>query len=79
MSRQDREARQAAVGDWATRSSGESDSRYSSWFADLNEIIFQRTGGLRLADLPDYQFRDAFDSGMTPPETADEIIERGIL
>jgi hypothetical protein len=50
---------------------------YDEWYVILDAIIQLRTG-LCLADLPDYNFKDAYDDLVSPLEAADEILRRGI-
>ena len=74
MSRQEREAQQAKVAAWAQP---DAEQDYRIWWAAIDHLV-RRKMGFGLLDLPDYQFRAAYDSGMTPSEVAEEIIELGI-
>ena len=47
---------------------------YEAWMKAVDAILEQITGGLDQQMLPDWLSRDAYESGMTPAEGADECL-----
>jgi hypothetical protein len=47
---------------------------YEQWMRAVDDAVEQLTGGLDQTMLPDWMSRDAFESGMTPAEGADECL-----
>jgi hypothetical protein len=47
---------------------------YEQWMRAVNAILEQITGGLDQDMLPDWLSRDAYESGMTPQEGAEECL-----
>ena len=46
---------------------------FSDWMDNLNRLVLERVE-LRIRDLPDLAFRDAFDAGTSPEEFYDEAV-----
>lgn len=44
---------------------------FALWMSKLDELVYNAIG-ISIHDLPDMQFRDAFDAGDTPEEFAAE-------
>jgi hypothetical protein len=42
---------------------------FKEWFKELDELV-TRVSGLSALDLPDFCYKDAFNSGCTPTEIA---------
>jgi hypothetical protein len=50
---------------------------FEEWMDEVNiEIVAQ--AGVRALDLPDAEYRVWFDEGISPQETAELVLERGI-
>lgn len=51
---------------------------YKQWLQKVNDVISMETG-LDLEDLPDYMYKDDYEDGVPPEETADLcIMEAGL-
>lgn len=46
---------------------------FKDWFKELDSIVV-RVSGLSALDLPDFCYKDAFDCGETPQDTAFEVL-----
>jgi hypothetical protein len=56
---------------------GEStDSGFDEWLRAVDQEV-QAMAGVSYRDLPDWTYRDAYDSGATPKEAAEEALEAG--
>lgn len=53
------------------------DSRqsYEQWKTAVNHAVIRLTG-MDCDDLPDYNYRDAYDAGDTPHQTAGQVVKR---
>jgi hypothetical protein len=47
---------------------------YAEWINRVDQIVDKRTGGMGLDVLPDWLSRDAYESGKSPEEGADECL-----
>lgn len=52
---------------------GDEDLDFQVWMDDMDEILDDACGFTHL-DLPDWNYRDAFDAGRTPADCLDEIL-----
>lgn len=48
---------------------------YARWMIALDQRVRERTG-LSASDLPDYQFRDAYEDDREAKDCADELLEQ---
>ena len=52
---------------------------FDRWMAKVNQALEDMVG-LDSRDLPDWCYRDAFDTGMAPDEAADDVLcEAGLI
>lgn len=51
------------------------DSKFNLWMQQIDRILESKTG-FGSDDLADQPYRDWFDSGLTPKQAVEEILER---
>ena len=56
-------------------SDGEQEALFRVWMNQVNNEIKDRAAGLSAEDLPDYDYRDAFNAGADAADIAYEVLK----
>lgn len=48
---------------------------YDDWMSQVNAHLSNKTCGLTSMDLPDYDYRIAYDNELVPAEVAEDVVE----